>query len=296
MSPMAENSKIQGKKWTFARRIVQIAILLLFLSPLLLAGWAIAGTDLVVSGSDNTVPTPAQQLFYGTLSSSNVGPITLLDPFAVLQTIAASKTFDIAWLIGLLPVLLVFALIRGRAFCGWVCPVNLVLEAVDFLRKKIRPNQKLPEQVLPRRTKVYVAAAVLVLSAVLSVPVFEVLSPISFINKGLVFGSLVGGITFVAIILVEVGWGHRVWCRSICPLGGFYQVVGKIGFMNVHINHETCINCKSCRKACLCDPEVLEPAIEGSASAVCAGDCMLCGKCVDACPTGSLSIGVGRGK
>lgn len=299
MSEQKEQRVKRGRfgKWTIARRIVQVLILLLFLAPIVAAGWSVAGLDTFApTNGDSKVTTPAEMPFYGTLSSSFVGPVLLLDPFGVLQVIAASKTFEAAWLVGLLPVLLVFGLIRGRSFCGWVCPVNFVLEGIDWLRKKLFKKQQLPERVLPRHAKLWVALGVLVLSAIVSVPVFEVLSPISFINKGLVFGSLVGGFTLFAIILVELFWGHRVWCRALCPLGGFYEAVGKVGLVNVRIDHDTCINCKKCQKACLCDPEILDRAIAGETDAVCAGDCMVCGKCIDVCPTGSLSMGLLRGK
>ena len=147
---------------------------------------------------------------------------------------------------------------------------------------------------VPRHAKMYVAVGVMVLSAVLSVPVFEMISPIGFINRGIVLGSTVGGVTLVAIVLAELFWGHRVWCRSLCPLGGCYEALGKVGLVNVKIDHDACIGCNMCKKACLCDPAILDAPIAGVAAAVCAGDCMLCGKCVDVCPKQALSLGVGR--
>lgn len=280
----------KGFPFTVVRHIVQVLVLLLFLVPVLLAGWGLFGG---MVGGDDAITTPAESFpFYGTLSSSTLFGITLLDPFAVLQTIAASKAFDPAWLVGLLPLLILYGLVRGRVFCGWVCPVNLLLELVDWLRAKL--NIKVEEQVLPRHVKAWVALGVLVLSALLSFPVFEALSPIGFINKGLVFGSLAGGLTLVAILLVELFWGHRVWCRAICPLGGFYEVVGKVGLVNVRIDHEACIGCNKCKHACLCDPEILDAPVAGEDVIVRAGDCMLCGKCIEACPVRALSITLGR--
>ena len=279
-----------GFPFTVARRIVQVALLLLFLLPVLVAGWSLFGGTV---GGDNMIATPAGSFpFYGTLSASELFGIGLLDPFAALQALVAAKAFSLDWLLALLPPLVVYALIRGRVFCGWACPVNLLLEIVDWLRKKLRV--KVEEHVLPRHVKAYVAAGVLVLSALLGFPVFEALSPISFINKGIVLGSMTGGITLLAIVLVELFWGHRVWCRALCPLGGFYEIVGKVGLVNVRIDHDKCIGCNKCKQSCLCDPEILDDVVAGEDVMVRAGDCMACGKCVEACPTAALALKIGR--
>lgn len=284
------SKKTDRKQITLFRRVVQVLALLVFCAPVLLAGWGLLGFG--VDAGNDQVPTPGQLPLSGTFSGSSVLGFNLLDPYAVLQVIAASKSVGLAMLVAALPVLVVYGLIRGRVYCGWVCPVNFLLEGVDWLRAKLKI--KVYERVLPRKTKVGIAVAVLVLSAVVSVPVFEAINPQSVINKGLVLGSTVGLVTLIAIILIELFWGHRVWCRALCPLGGFYQVIGKVGLLNVHIDHDACIGCDKCKRACLCDPEILEPAIKGEAPVVCAGDCMLCGKCVDACPAAALSIAVGR--
>ena len=275
--------------FTIVRHIVQVIVLAVFLVPVFFAGWSLFGGTV---GGDNAMGTPADVFFYGSLSSSSIFGINLLDPFAFLQYVVASKSLALNALLAVLPVLVFYGLIRGRAFCGWTCPVNLLLEIIDWIRLKMKI--KVEERVLPRHAKVYVAAGVLVLSLVLSFPVFEALSPISFINKGLIFGSLVGGITLLAVILVELFWGHRVWCRALCPLGGFYEVVGKVGLLNVAIDNETCIGCNKCKKACLCDPEILDAPVAGEDVIVRAGDCMLCGKCIEACPVEALSIKIGR--
>ncbi len=285
-----EKEKKNGFPYTIVRHVVQVVVLLVFLAPLFIAGWGLFGS---VVGGDDTIATPASSFpFYGTLSSSEIIGVELLDPFAALQTIVAAKAVALDVLVGMLPILVIYGIIRGRAFCGWVCPVNLVLEVVDWLRGKL--HIKVEERVLPRHVKVYVALGVLVLSAILGFPVFEALSPISFINKGLVLGSLVGGVTLLAIIVIELFWGHRVWCRAICPLGGFYEIVGKIGIVNVRIDHDACIGCNKCKHACLCDPEILDAVVAGEDTMVRAGDCMACGKCVEACPTGALCLKLGR--
>ncbi|MBR3690432.1 MAG: NapH/MauN family ferredoxin-type protein [Eggerthellaceae bacterium] len=277
------------KKWLIARRAVQLLMLVLFSLPLLVAGWGLAGFYL---GGDLEVPTPAEGVFFGSLSSSEVFGVSLLDPFAILQVVVASKSFDLTWLAGAAIVLVVYGLVRGRVFCGWVCPVNLFVEAASWIRTKLKIE---PTPIgIPRRAKVGVAAAVLLLSAITCVPVFEIFSPVSAINKGLLFGSSAGLWLLVAILVIELGFGGRLWCRSICPLGGFYELLGKVGLANVRIKHEACIGCDKCKDACLADPAILDAAIKGEDCIVRAGDCMACGSCVDACPTAALSLRLGR--
>lgn len=287
MSGMSKRFKI-----AIARRVVQVGALLVFAVPVIVAGWGVFGgiAGNAAAGGDGMVVTPAALPFFGTLSSSSVCGVALLDPFAMLEVIAASKTFSPSWLLAALPVLIVYGLIRGRAFCGWVCPVNLLCEGLDWLRARLHISVR--ERVVPRHAKLYIALGVLFLSAVLGFPLFEALSPIGFVAKGIVLGSMAGGLTLLAIVLLELFCGHRVWCRALCPLGGFYEALGRVGLVNVTIDHSACIGCDRCRQACLCDPQILDDAVSGADAVVRAGDCMACGKCVDACPTHALAIGM----
>lgn len=330
--------------------MVQVCALVVFCAPLLAVGWGLIGQ----LGGGATAPevalrTPAEGAFFGTLSSSTAFGLVLLDPFAVLQIAAASKSFDVSWLVGALPVLVAYGLVRGRAFCGWVCPVNLLCEGLDWLHGKFaragrvgRAGRAVRGDVregaregshegvrsdacegfrsdvrsdvhssargfrvgarggahegvyVPRHAKLVFALVVLALSAATSIPVFEVVSPVSALNKGLVLGSLAGVWTLAGIVVVDLFLGRRVWCRSVCPLGGFYEVLGRVGLVNVHIDANACIRCDACARACLADPQILEPALSGEDVIVRAGDCMACGACVDACPAGALSLRVGR--
>ncbi|WP_350455132.1 4Fe-4S binding protein [Slackia heliotrinireducens] len=271
---------------TVARHVVQVVMACLFCVPLFAAGWTVLGR---YAGGDDAVATPSELPVWGSLSSSQILGIDLLDPFAALQVIVASKSVASAML-WVLPVLILYVLIRGRVFCGWVCPVNLFLEVVDWIRGRL--GIKVSEMPVPRWVKPVVAAAVLVLSAIVSVPIFEMVSPVGALNRTILFGSTLGLWTLVAIVIVELFWGHRVWCRSLCPLGGFYQTIGAVGLLSVKIDHDACISCNLCKKACLCDPSILDAAVAGEADRVASGDCMLCGKCVDHCPKDALKIGV----
>ncbi|MDX8366852.1 quinol dehydrogenase ferredoxin subunit NapH [Cytobacillus sp. IB215665] len=255
-------------KWTVVRRLVQFGILLLFLSPLFF------------------VDIEGENFFFGSLSSSSFFGIVLSDPFATLQVMLASKTFHLTFIGSALIILLFYVLIRGRVFCSWVCPVNTMLDFID----KIRLIIQLPDKHMDRHLKVYLAGLILLLSLVISVPVFEVFSPIGFTMRNMLFTGGVGFWLLLFIMLFDLFISKRGWCRYICPLGGFYQAIGRVGMFRVKFDHDLCTGCDRCRQVCFADPDILEPAINREEQYVSAGDCSLCGMCVDHCPTNALII------
>ncbi|MDR3307928.1 MAG: 4Fe-4S binding protein [Coriobacteriales bacterium] len=232
----------------------------------------------------------AEGIFYGTLSSSTVlRHLVLADPFAALEVLAASKQLPAPFLlIGAGLVALFYAIIRARAFCGWICPVGLFMEIVDVIPGRTRNNKAISA---PRYTKVVVAGGVLVLSALTALPVFELVSPIGALSRGLVLGTALGFWSLVAVIVLEFSFSGRPWCRSLCPLGGFYELVGYLGFVRIKA-HTGCTACDRCKQVCLANPRILDPVITGEATSVVAGDCMLCARCVAVCPHAVLHTGL----
>lgn len=256
------------RKWTLARRIVQWSILILFLSPLFL------------------VKVEGDNFFFGSLASSSIFGITLTDPFAALQVLFASREISLVYLGGALLIFGFYFLIKGRVFCSWVCPLNTILEITDKLRKFI----KLPDAALNRQQKKYYALGTVVLSFFIGVPIFEIISPIGFTMRNLLFTFGIGVWILLAIILFDLLVAKRGWCRYLCPLGGFYQSIGKFGLFQVKFNHDACVGCTTCRSVCFADPDILEPSINRETMYVTAGDCSLCGACVDHCPFDALKI------
>ena len=78
-------------------------------------------------------------ILMGNLSSSLVlQTVTLSDPFAVLQMIFAGAiiSFDIA--LGALIISIFYFILGGRAFCSWVCPVNIITDSANYLRRVLK--------------------------------------------------------------------------------------------------------------------------------------------------------------
>lgn len=256
------------RKWTIARRIVQFTIIALFLSPLIL------------------VEVEGDNFFFGSLASSTFVGIILSDPFAALQVMLASKKINIMYLSGAFIIFVFYLIIKGRVFCSWVCPVNTILEYTDKLRRFLEVKDK----TYNRHTKKHLALLVLLLSFIIGVPVFELFSPIGFSVRNALFTFGIGIWIIIAIVLFELLISKRGWCRYFCPLGGFYQSIGKAGVFKIKFDHNACVGCDKCRSVCFAEPVILEPGIFRENMFVESGDCSLCGACIDHCPFCALTI------
>ena len=96
--------KLAWLRFSIARRVLQIAILALFIGTARL-GWTVAG----------------RPLLSGDLSSSLfAGLVPLSDPFAVLQKLCAGHAPEFTMILGGLIVIALYAALGGRAFCAWV--------------------------------------------------------------------------------------------------------------------------------------------------------------------------------
>lgn len=253
------------KRWGIARRTVQLLMIALLASPL--AGLTI---------------------FRGNLAAAELLGLPLADPLAFLQALLGGRVFVLSYLLSALLVVGFYFLLGGRTFCGWVCPVGLITELADRLRRNLGTGSI----TLPLAYNRWTLALVLLVVMATGVPLFELLSPIGSISRAIVFGTLLPLLLVAAILLIELLVARRVWCRSLCPLGGFYSLLAASSPLRIGFLSERCTHCNDCVKACPVE-EVLQPSLELNHPQVVAGDCTRCMACLDACPTKALKLSIG---
>ncbi len=234
------------------------------------------------------------KLLQGNLSASVLfGVIPLSDPFATLQILSTGVMLGVNVIVGALIISLFYGLIGGRAFCSWVCPVNMVTDLAAWLRRKLLIDKIERKIWISRNIRYYMIILALIVSAVTGLAAFEVISPITILNRNVIMAPVyltVGmGIGFlVAIFLFDLFVVKNGWCGHICPLGGIYSIIGKYNLVRVTHDSQKCTLCMKCKEVC---PEVQVLGMIGKRSEdVSQKECSNCGRCIDVCDDDALNF------
>lgn len=253
---------LAAHKWLIARRAVQLGILALFLIGPWFGLWVVKGN----------------------LSSSlTLGVLPLTDPLLVLQSLAAGHVPVRDALIGAAIVTLFYALVGGRVFCSWVCPVNLVTDAAAWLRRRLGiKSGKTP----PAALRWWLLAGVLGASAVTGSMAWEFVNPVSLLHRGLIFGAGAGLFVVAAVFVFDAFVAARGWCGHVCPMGALYAGIGAKSLVRVSAaGRARCDDCMDCFNVCP-EPQVIRPALKavnGAPPVINFAECTNCGRCIDVC-------------
>ena len=228
-------------------------------------------------------------LMVGDLSAARfLGTVPLGDPFALLQVLATRHVPAATALLGGALTTALYVVVGGRAWCAWVCPVNPLADLVAWLRRRLGAKGGLDVDGTTRR---WMALGLVGTSAIVGVPAFESVSPIGALHRELCFG-IGAGLLVVPLLLIVDGWVlRRGWCGSLCPLGGFWSLVGRLSLIRVRFDPARCDHCGDCARVCP-ESHVLRLAEMARSGAVLDGDCTNCMRCVEVCPTRALAPGL----
>lgn len=179
----------------------------------------------------------------------------------------------LAWLFVLCLIFLfiLITVVLGRVWCGWACPQTALCDLAEGVIKR--------SALEPFREVVY-----LLISLWLGMTfVWYFIPPLDFVTR-LMSGALgawpIGTVVVVALlVMVDLSFVGRLFCRDFCPYGRFQVVLADRGTLVLQAPAEEmrrCLGCNSCLKACPTGIDIRRGyQIE----------CLNCARCLDACRT-----------
>ncbi|WP_176724137.1 4Fe-4S binding protein [Desulfoplanes formicivorans] len=179
------------------------------------------------------------------------------------------------------------ALVFRRAFCGYVCPIGCLFDAVHRLSSRFLPCPTLPSWLdLGLRGLKYLvllfflgtifgAMSLQAVQGFLHSP-YNMLADVNMLEFFLDPSSLF--LVVLGILVVASMFIPRFWCRYLCPYGALVEGVSWASPLAVHRRPDQCVHCGQCSRVC---PEAIRVDIKERVSSPA---CMLCMRCVESCP------------
>lgn len=236
---------------------------------------------------------------FGYLEGYPVSLFVEVDPLVALATAITTHTVyrGLLWAL----VVLVPALVLGRFFCGWVCPLGTLLQLTGWVCDSRSAAERVEANRHRRRAAVkYAILAGLGGAAMLGVLQIGLLDPLSLLYRtfavallpvvdlatGWIWvtphehvGAWLVGVLFVLLVAASLAT-PRFFCRVLCPLGAGFGLLSRFSVAGIARDPQHCVGCDLCLLRC-------EGAAEPQGR-LRKAECFQCCNCLDDCPHGAL--------
>lgn len=192
--------------------------------------------------------------------------------FMVLFLVLFIKEKVMLWF-ALFAVSLIVALIFGRVYCGYVCPMNTLMIPTEWLSKKLKIQTKKTPKWLKNGYFTWISLIVSIVAMLASKKVLQIDLPIL-------------PLWMLLAVLVALRYKPAVFHKLLCPFGALQKIFGRFAIFSERVNKDTCIGCKLCEKTCPSDAIIV--SAQDKKAYVNAALCHQCGNCQQACPTSAI--------
>ena len=160
----------------------------------------------------------------------------------------------------------ILTLFLGRFYCGWICPINTVMNVVAKIKSKLH-LKSLPVPGFVKKPfyrygmlTAFILAFIFVMASGKKLPVLP--------------GLLAIG-AFLTVFYPE-----NLWHRYLCPYGTILHMAGKLSKHYYRVIDDLCVSCGICRKTC---PAEAVQVYDGK-YVITKSECLVCGSCAANCP------------
>lgn len=169
------------------------------------------------------------------------------------------------------------ALVKGRFWCGNLCPRGSFF---DVVMSRFSPQKPVPKFITTKGFKMLV---ILVMMGIFASQLVihwgspEVIG--TFLIRMLIITSIIG-------FFLGTVYHQRTWC-SFCPMGTLATLTSKVTNSSKMIIDRSCVGCKACQKVC---PIGLDPSSGKESGFFEDFNCMKCGQCEVICPKQAIHL------
>lgn len=172
------------------------------------------------------------------------------------------------WL-GIFAISLLAALLFGRIYCGYICPMNTVMIVADKFSKKSNLQARSIPAWLSSNKLPWISLAVSVVLMIAAKRALKIDMPILLV-------------WLLLSVLVTLRWPAYVFHNNICPFGALQKVFGTRAQSGHRVDASRCIGCKLCETVC---PSAAVAVKQSDKKAhIETALCHQCGECAQICP------------
>lgn len=176
------------------------------------------------------------------------------------------------WL-ALFAVSLVAALIFGRVYCGYACPMNTLMIPTEWLSKKLKLQTVDTPKWLKNGCFTWITLGISVAVMLLSKRLLHIDLPI------LPFW-------LVMSILITLRYKPAVFHNLICPFGALQRSFSRFARLSEKVDKDACVGCKLCEKAC--PSNAILVSSEDKKAMIKTELCHQCTNCRQVCPKDAI--------
>jgi len=216
-------------------------------------------------------------------------------------------------------IILILNIVLGRVYCSFICPLGIFQDIISFISKKFRKLKRYKYAYRkPLNWLRYSFIGILVVGLIFNITVLvSLLDPYSIFGRifsGIFRPIIVEGnnllvyllqkfdvytlyhvdlklapvlvsivsIFFLLLITFLSYKNGRLYCNTVCPVGGLLSLVSRISIFKISIKKDTCTSCKLCERVCKAN------CIDIPNQQVDFDRCINCYNCLTVCPVSSV--------
>lgn len=168
---------------------------------------------------------------------------------------------------------LIIALIFGRVYCGFACPMNTLMIPVEWVSKRLKLQTDKAPRWLKNGYFTFITLFVSVAVMLFSKRFLHIDLPI------LPFWLLMS-------VLITLRYKPEVFHNLICPFGALQKAFSRFTKMSEKVDTDSCIGCRLCERVCPSNAVLVSH--EDKKAAVSTSLCHQCTKCQSVCPKSAI--------